>query len=165
MDCKGYKVYRSEVPGEQYVEIGNESLISFIDETAEAGNTYYYVITAVDLAGNESEYSEEVSETAPHVVRIFKTNFEDDNGGFITGLTQEGRYYNNYWEWGIPISGPNAALTGTKVWATNLAGNYDEYSRGYIKSPAMIIPENVTAALFFDYWIESEDTTFDYGML
>lgn len=163
VDCKGYKVYRSEVPGEQYVEIGNESLISFIDETAEAGNTYYYVITAVDLAGNESEYSEEVSETAPHVVRIFKTNFEDDNGVFITGLTQEGRWYNNYWEWGIPISGPNAALTGTKVWATNLAGNYDEYSRGYIESPSMIVPENVTAALFFDHWIDSESTTFDYG--
>jgi subtilisin family serine protease/bacillopeptidase F (M6 metalloprotease family) len=163
VDLEKYKIYRSEVPGQYTDEIGSISRTSFLDETAEAGKTYYYVITAVDISGNESEYSEEVSAIAPPVVVIFRTNFEDDDGGFTTGLTQEGPWYKNYWEWGVPTSGPNAALTGTKVWATNLAGNYDEYSRGYIKSPAMIIPENVTAALFFDYWIDSESVSFDYG--
>jgi len=28
------------------------------------------------------------------------------------------------WEWGVPTSGPGAAHSGTKLWATTLAGNY-----------------------------------------
>jgi hypothetical protein len=43
-------------------------------------------------------------------------NFESNNGGF----TQTG----GQWEYGTPTSGPMAAYSGTKLWATILAGDY-----------------------------------------
>ncbi|MFA5102570.1 MAG: hypothetical protein WC525_05410, partial [Candidatus Thermoplasmatota archaeon] len=43
-------------------------------------------------------------------------NFEANDGGFV----QSG----NQWEWGAPTTGPGAAYSGTKLWATKLAGNY-----------------------------------------
>jgi len=38
-------------------------VLSFADTTAKAGTRYYYVVTAVDAEGNESEFSQEVSAT------------------------------------------------------------------------------------------------------
>lgn len=163
-DLDKYKIYRSEVPGGEYTRIGETLKTSFIDDTVEGENNYYYVVTAVDFSGNESDYSEEVSETAPNLEIFLNSDFETDNGGFTTGVAEAG--YNNCWEWGVPKSGPGKALTGTKVWATNLSGNYGSDSRCYIESPAITIPEDVTTALFFDHWVNTEvfyGIVSDYG--
>jgi hypothetical protein len=155
-DLDKYTVYRSNTSDGEYIAISNGLDTSFLDETAKPGNSYYYVVTATDIFGNESGYSEEVFATAPGIITIFSTDFEEDEGGFMTGKVETGSYYKNCWEWGKPISGPGEALTGTKLWATNLAGKYDSNSRGYIKSPPIEIPENIIATLYFDHWIESE---------
>jgi len=63
----GYNVYRSTVSGTGYAKI-NPSLVavlSFTDSTVLNSTTYYYVTTAVDSAGNESTYSNEVSAAIP----------------------------------------------------------------------------------------------------
>lgn len=55
----GYNVYRGTVNGGPYTKL-NSSLISgttFTDGTSQPGQTYYYVVTAVDTSGNESAYS------------------------------------------------------------------------------------------------------------
>lgn len=64
-----YSVKRSETSGSGYTEVGtvtdNESAnYTFIDNTSVNGTTYYYVVTAIDGAGNESSNSSEVSATS-----------------------------------------------------------------------------------------------------
>jgi hypothetical protein len=66
VDLAGYNVYRRE-KGTQFAKI-NAQLVkapAFRDNGVEAGKSYFYAVTAVDLRGNESERSEEASESAP----------------------------------------------------------------------------------------------------
>jgi fibronectin type 3 domain-containing protein len=62
-DLAGYFVYRSSEPGRGYERLTPQALrgLSFADTMAKAGTRYYYVVTAVDGEGNESEFSAEVS--------------------------------------------------------------------------------------------------------
>jgi len=61
-DLAGYNVYRSTTAGSGYQRI-NYSLISkpkYTDKQSVKGETYYYVVTAVNISGGESGYSNEV---------------------------------------------------------------------------------------------------------
>ncbi len=63
----GYNVYRSTQSGTGYTEI-NLSLVpsqSYVDTTVSAGQTYYYVVTAVNASGQQSAYSAQVSAPVP----------------------------------------------------------------------------------------------------
>ncbi len=63
----GYNVYRSTVSGLSYVRL-NASVIpgtNYADSTAQAGNTYFYVATAVDADGIESILSNELKVILP----------------------------------------------------------------------------------------------------
>jgi hypothetical protein len=64
-DLAGYFVYRSTEPGTGYERLTPQPLrvLSFADTTAKPGTRYYYVVTAVDTEGNESQFSAEVSAT------------------------------------------------------------------------------------------------------
>ncbi len=69
-DVAGYNIYRStdpNLPKGKWTKL-NSSLWTkntFLDENVESGKTYYYYLTAVDRAGNESPASEIKSETVP----------------------------------------------------------------------------------------------------
>ncbi|MGB2635563.1 MAG: putative Ig domain-containing protein [Candidatus Acidiferrum sp.] len=56
----GYNVYRSTVNGSGYAKINPSPVagLTYTDGTVAASQTYYYVTTAVDAAGDESGYSE-----------------------------------------------------------------------------------------------------------
>ncbi len=60
-DLAGYNVYRSTRHGRNYQKLTNKAitLTTFSDETAKQGVVYYYMVTAVDKAGNESAGSVE----------------------------------------------------------------------------------------------------------
>jgi predicted phage tail protein len=63
----GYNVYRSTTSGGSYTKL-NSSLIastSFTDTTVQAGQTYYYVATAVNTSSVESAYSTPISALVP----------------------------------------------------------------------------------------------------
>lgn len=157
-DLSKYNVYRSETPNEGYTLIGSSTETNYLDLTAQKETSYYYVVTAVDLAGNESEYSSEASGKVAKMSVIYYSNFEDDNGGFTTGVIGTSK---NDWAWGVPSSGPMAALTGTKVWATNLAGVYQNNQKSYIDSPSITIPADIVSpVLSFDSWWDTEKGTF-----
>lgn len=61
-DLAGYRVYRSTVSGSGYQEVTQSPIggTSFLDPVGAEG-TYYYVVTAVDQYGNESQNSSEAS--------------------------------------------------------------------------------------------------------
>ncbi len=65
----GYNVYRVLPPGSP-VKLSTTSATDteFTDRTAEAGNTYFYFVTAVDSKGIESRPSEKLSVTVPTAV-------------------------------------------------------------------------------------------------
>jgi hypothetical protein len=59
-DFAGYRVYRSEKPDERGQPVPMELLLSpsYRDSAIQPGHRYWYVVTAVDRAGNESAPSE-----------------------------------------------------------------------------------------------------------
>ena len=61
-DLVGYNIYRSTSSGGPYAQAGGlVSTTSFTDTAVTAGTTYYYVVRAVDISGNESGNSNEAS--------------------------------------------------------------------------------------------------------
>ncbi len=65
----GYNVYRSQSAG-AFTSPLNPSLVSgtsMIDPTVQTGNTYYYVVKAVNSAGQESSASNQIPFTVPGV--------------------------------------------------------------------------------------------------
>src|SRR5262249_58131319 len=64
----GYNIYRGNVSGGPYNKI-NAALnpsTNYTDSTVVSGQTYYYVVTAVDTSANESSYSNEVQAVIPY---------------------------------------------------------------------------------------------------
>jgi hypothetical protein len=63
----GYNVYRSATSGSGYerVNSGPDGTLTYTDASVQNGQTYYYVTTAFDAAGQESPYSSEVSVAIP----------------------------------------------------------------------------------------------------
>jgi len=119
-DLAGYNIYRSNQSGSGYVK-QNISLITettYEDSTVQVGQTYYYVCTAVNETGLESDYSNEVMTTIvmpgspPEAVDDVVSTSEDTAAAFqvlsndqdadgddltITGVSQGqfGQVYNN----------------------------------------------------------------------
>jgi hypothetical protein len=60
-DLAGYRLYRSGTPLSGYREIARSEFTEHRDEGLENGRRYYYRVSAVDRAGNESEQSGAVS--------------------------------------------------------------------------------------------------------
>jgi hypothetical protein len=63
----GYNVYRSTVSGTGYTKISGGLVAStaYTDSSVQSGTTYFYVTTAVDGSGNESDNSNEASALVP----------------------------------------------------------------------------------------------------
>lgn len=66
-DLQGYNVYRSETEGGATMKLNATPLLTpvFRDDSVEAGKKYFYHVTAIDLAGNESAASAIVSVSVP----------------------------------------------------------------------------------------------------
>ncbi len=63
----GYRVYRSTTSGNFYSPLFSTPLdaLTFDDSTVTSGETYYYVVTAVDANGVESLYSNQATASVP----------------------------------------------------------------------------------------------------
>lgn len=60
-----YNIYRSAASAGPYARIGNATGTTFTDSTVQAGQTYFYTLTAVDGSNTESATSPPVSATVP----------------------------------------------------------------------------------------------------
>jgi fibronectin type 3 domain-containing protein len=63
----GYNVYRGNASGGPFTEInsGLDTTTAYSDTSVTAGQTYYYVATAVNESGEESAYSNEAQAAVP----------------------------------------------------------------------------------------------------
>jgi Cep192 domain 4/Abnormal spindle-like microcephaly-assoc'd, ASPM-SPD-2-Hydin/HYDIN/CFA65/VesB-like, Ig-like domain len=63
----GYYVYRGQQSGGPYSKVNSspDPATSYSDISVQAGQTYFYVTTAVDQSGTESDYSNEVQAVIP----------------------------------------------------------------------------------------------------
>jgi len=63
----GYIVYRATLPSTTYAILSSSPIdgLNYTDETVEAGQTYTYVVTAVNKGGEESPHSQSVSAVIP----------------------------------------------------------------------------------------------------
>jgi len=63
----GYYVYRATLPSTTYEILSGSPIdgLNYTDETVEAGQTYTYVVTAVNKGGEESPHSQSVSAVIP----------------------------------------------------------------------------------------------------
>ena len=142
-DLDGYNVYRSTTQGSGYSQI-NGSLVStsdYTDNTVTNGTTYYYVVTAVDTAAQESGNSNEASATPQasggpttmHVQSIVlstvnvgqgnkrgraEVTIVDDLGSAVSGVTVTGTFTGDFSETQAAATGGSGVATidtaGTK---------------------------------------------------
>ena len=63
----GYRVYRSLQSGGPYTVLNStlDSSTTYTDATVQSGQTYYYVVSAVDGNGNESGFSNQATAVVP----------------------------------------------------------------------------------------------------
>lgn len=61
----GYNVYRGQTSSGPFAKVGNVATTSFTDTSVQAGQTYFYVLTAVNSSNVESATSTPVSTTVP----------------------------------------------------------------------------------------------------
>jgi hypothetical protein len=62
----GYNVYRGTASGGPYAQVGSlDAGLTYMDSAVSAGQTYYYVVTAVDSTGAESVFSNQAQAVVP----------------------------------------------------------------------------------------------------
>ncbi len=107
-----YKIYRSDTSGGLHILVGNTSVTSFTDVNLTNGQTYYYVVTAVNAEG-ESAYSEEVNAT-PMTVPDAPINFTAQVGdGFV------------YLIWSPPSDNGGAPISHYMIYRNTSGGNFE----------------------------------------
>jgi bacillopeptidase F len=132
----------------------NGTYVASIPGEAISGSELVYKWKAIDFGGNEvvSEYTITV---LPGITVGYEQNFENNPDGW----TSYGEA--NTWEWGVPTSGPGAAFSGEKVYATTLAGTYQSRANMSLQMPPIDLPEG-SSYLQFKQWYNLE-RNYDFG--
>ncbi len=120
-----------------------------VSENLMVGDTIEYKILAVDNSQNRN--TTQLPETGYfsfYIKNCILYDFELDS---IFTQTTEGD-----WQWGVPTSGPNSSHTGSKLWATNLSGNYSDLTESILETPEISLVDKDSAKLIFWHWYQNE---------
>lgn len=143
-DWASFSVYRSTTAGSGHGLIAEELTSSeYTDNDVTAGTTYYYVVTATDLSGNESDPSNEVSATPteplPLSIHVDDISITIVNRGrnysgtaTVTVLDQDGN------------PSPGVEVIGSWTWNSMDIGSGSEVTDG--NGVAILSSSNVKAA-------------------
>lgn len=137
------------LPMEVGHDVGVEAIVSPVDD---GPGTSYPVTVVIKNYGQFPErwFNTNVQIGAEIQSNVYATDFETDTGGF----NQTGSH--TLWAWGRPASGPYAAHSGNKLWATVLGGNYGNYANERLDSPWITVPSTSNAKLAFWHWFSTE---------
>ena len=61
----GYRVYRSTISGGYYALLASAAGLTYTDTPVQSGTTYYYVVSAINSAGQHSTYSNQTKAVIP----------------------------------------------------------------------------------------------------
>jgi len=90
-DFKNYRIYRTLDPEDGFTYLVSTTVSQYTDLNVSNGTTYYYIITAVDYSGNESEVSKAIYDT-PRPEGFNETLYDmavsPNNAGFFFGGQQ-----------------------------------------------------------------------------
>jgi hypothetical protein len=158
-----YNLYRSYLSGGGWVKVNGAALtgITYTDTAVENARTYYYVVTALDAAGNESGYSNQASALPRLSIGWANLQWPPTLTHTISAVNRTNNVYGQVWidgatnqpgatpallaQLGYGPSGSNPDVNSAWIWVdaafnTN-AGNNDEFV-------ASLLPESVGT---FDY--------------
>jgi len=144
-DLYAYNVYRSTTSGTGFIKLTcwPVSDSDYTDDNAIGGQTYYYVVTAVDTSYNESVYSNEDSASLPDagMGTILRQWWTDISGSEVSDLTSNPNYPDN----------PSGSERITSLEGPiNSADDYGTRIRGYLHPP-----KNGN----YTFWIASDDNS------
>ena len=109
----GYNVYRSPLNGGGWVALNAEPLAAtgFVDTGLRNAQSYYYVVRALDPAGNESAASNEISALPRYVVGFAHLQWPPTLEHTISTTDRTGDVYGQVWIDGVTNQGgPTASL-------------------------------------------------------
>jgi hypothetical protein len=142
-DLASYNVYRSTTSGTGYIKLNGTLLTasSYFDDSTTSGQTYYYIVKAVDTSWNESGASSEQAVVIPKTAlgSVLREWWTGISGGSVSNLTSNANYPNN------PTGREQlSTFEGPVDWADG----YGTRIRGYIYPPTT---GNYT------FWIAGDD--------
>jgi glycosidase/fibronectin type 3 domain-containing protein len=128
-DAASYQVYRSPVSRGGYVKIGQTPAAAFTDSEVVNGQYYFYVVTAVDAAGNEGPMSNEAAALPHYLIGWANTQWPPTLTHTISTVNRTGNVYGQVWIDGVtnqPGATPGLmAQLGFGPVGSNPAGNLD----------------------------------------
>jgi bacillopeptidase F len=148
LDVLQYRVY-TVGDGDIRTLIGTTKATTFTDLVPFAG-TNRYSVAAVDLGGNEGAGAPAAEVGSAARTTIIYDDFESGENGWAHGGVSDS------WELGTPANGPEAAHSGSNLWATDLDGNYGDGAYMWLMSPEIDLTEYQSASLGYWFWCEME---------
>jgi fibronectin type 3 domain-containing protein len=124
----GYRIFRSLSSGGSYIEIGTSGTLSYIDNTANNGNTYYYIVKAFNTEGDSLASSEVLG--TPSTFPSSPQNLQGDGQNNTIIIS-----------WNAPVSDGGSTITQYQVYRANITGG-----------PYILIA-NVTTLNYTDYTV------------
>jgi len=94
-DFKNYRIYRTLDPEDGFTYLVSTTISQYTDLDVNNGTTYYYVITATDYSGNESEVSKVIYDTPRpegYNYRLYSVGVDPNHSGFFFGGQEVVRY-------------------------------------------------------------------------
>lgn len=111
----------------------------------------------VDFGGNEVISESFTVNVKSGITVSYSTDFETAPVDWVASGTP-------LWQLGKPASGPKAAASGEKVYATNLTGAYANKADMTLAMPLIQVPQAGNCALQFKHWYDTEKK-YDQGFV
>ncbi|HEX9973440.1 MAG TPA: M14 family metallopeptidase, partial [bacterium] len=139
---------------------GNDEVhASILADDLRLGDLFEYQIIAEDIARTPNiAQSPDTGYFKFYIRNSILFDFEKDSSLTTTA--------GGDWQWGIPTSGPKSSFSGSKLWATNLNGNYNNLRESILETPELQLSGQDSARLVFWHWYENEfsdNTCWDGG--
>jgi len=97
----GYNVYRSPLSGGGYIKVATTGGTTLTDSGLRNGQTYYYVVRALDGAGNESGSSNEVSVLPHYTIGWANLQWPPTLDHIISAVNRTDNIYGQVWIDGV----------------------------------------------------------------